>query len=151
MTERDPYAFETFPRGDLSLPISRRQALLTAFTESKVRDSQSRGVNAFKLSALGTMPDELLALMTPRPVTGCRLAEQDGVIVAYLPRADRPVTLFPADSPAMSVYRRFDGQTMIEVMAREMAADREWEQNKAFGYVRGVFLHLITLGVCWPK
>ena len=40
---------------------------------------------------------------------------------------------------------------MIEVIAREIAVDYRWEPTRAFVYVRGVFLHLITEGMCWPK
>ena len=110
MPERDLFAFDTFPRGDLSLRIGRRQVLLTAVTESKVRDTHNSGGNTFRLSALGSMPDELLALITPRPVAGCELGEKEGFFVARLPGTNRPVRLFPTDCPA--------GRSMPGSMAR---------------------------------
>lgn len=150
MSDRDPYAFHTFPRGDLQVPIGRRQALLTLVTESKVRDGQSRGGNAFKLSALGSLADELLGLMTPAPMPGCRVTEEKGLVWAHLSGQEQPVELFPAGSPARSVFDRFDGRTRLEVVAHDLAAEQDWEAEKGFAYVRGLFLHLITLGVCVP-
>lgn len=150
MTARDPYAFETYPRGELAVPISRREVFLTALTEARVREGQSRGANAFKLSALGALQDDLLALLTPAPVPGCRVLVDGELVVAHLPGVERPTELFPAESPANSVLDRFDGRTMIEVIGRALALEQGWEQDKAFAYVRGVFLHLITLGVCRP-
>jgi hypothetical protein len=149
--ERERYAFELFPRGDLSVAIDRREALLRVFTEVKVHDGQSRGGNAHRLSALGSLGDEVLGLLSPTLQPGCRIEEGEGLVWAQLSGARRPMVLFPADSPARSVFERFDGLTMIEALARTLAAEQEWTEAKAFAYVRGLFLHLMTLGVCVPK
>lgn len=150
MTERDPYAFETFPHGDLLLPIGRRQALLTAVTESRVREGQQQGGNAFKLASLGSLPDELIALLTPRLAAGCTIRDDGRFVVADIEGRD-PVALFPIGLPASQVVARFDGRTMVESIAATLAAEQEWDHERALRYVRGVFLHLITLGVCWPS
>lgn len=144
-------AFETFPRRDLSIKIGRRQALLTVATELKVREGHGRGKPAFRLSALGKLADEMLALVSPVPVPGCEIAEKDGLVWAYLEESHEPLMLFPSASPARSVVRRFDGRTMLEVIARHFAAEMDWDQARGFAYVRGVFLHLTELGVCLPN
>ena len=151
MTERHTYAFETFPRGDLTIKIDRRQALLTVATQLKVRERQSRGEAAYRLSALGSLADERLAVVSPVPVPGCAIAEQDGFVWAHVPGVERPTKLFPVESAARSVFNRFDGRTMLEVVARHLSAEVHWDDAKAFAYVRGVFLYLTELGVCLPN
>jgi hypothetical protein len=151
VSERERYAFELFPRGDLPVAIDRRQALLAVVTQFKVCDGQSRGGNAHRLSGLGSLGDEVLGLLSPALVPGCRIEEGEGLVWARLPGAKRPVALFPADSPARSVFGCFDGSTTIDVLAGRLAAEQEWTQAKAFDYVRGLFLHLVTLGVCAPN
>jgi hypothetical protein len=151
VAERDRYAFELFPRGDLPIAIGRREALLKVVTDLRVRAGQGRGGNAHRLSGLGSLGDEVLGLLSPMLLPDCRIEEGEGLVWARLSGARRPVALFPADSPARSVFDRFDGQTMIESLARTLAAEQEWAEAKAFAYVRGLFLHLMTLGVCAPK
>jgi hypothetical protein len=46
---------------------------------------------------------------------------------------------------------RFDGRTPLREIAEGVRAVSGWEPERAFAYVRGVFLHLVTLGVCVPK
>lgn len=148
-TARDPFAFETFPRGDLQLKIDRRQMFMTAVTAAKVREGRQRGGNAFTLSSLGNLADELLGLLSPTLVPECRIESANGFVWAHVSGQD-PIKLFPSDSPAHAIVTRFDGRTMIEVLARELGADQGWEAAKAFAYVRGLFLHLTVLGVCLP-
>jgi hypothetical protein len=148
---RDPYAFENYPRAELSIAIPRRQALLTTVTEARVREGQSAGGEAMRIASLGTLPDELIALFTPRPIDGCVFSRQDGFVVATVgPRAD-PIKVCPASLPAAGVLARFDGRTMLESIARALASEQGWDDALALRYVRGVFLHAISLGVCWPK
>lgn len=151
MSERDRFAFETYPRGDLPVKIDRRQMFLSFATAARVREAESRGVNAFRLSSLGSLADELLGLLSPAQVPGCRLAEDRGLVWAHLPGARQPVALCSSDSPARTILHRFDGHSMIERIARDLAADQAWSEAKAFAYVRGLFLHLIVLGVCVPR
>lgn len=151
MSEQDHFAFEMYPRRDLAVKIDRRQMFRTFATASEVREGQRRGGNAFTLSSLGSLADELLGLLVPATIPGCRIAEDSGLVWAHLPGADRPVALFPIDSPARTILHRFDGRSMVEVIARDLAADQEWSEAKAFAYTRGLFLHLTVLGVCLPR
>lgn len=143
-------AFDTFPRRDLSIKIGRRQALLTVATELEAREGHRGGKPAFKLSALGHLADELLALVSPVPMPGCEIAEKDGFVWACFEESHEPLLLFSSASPARSVVHRFDGRSMLEVIARHVAAEMNWDEARGFAYVRGVFLHLTELGVCVP-
>lgn len=132
MTHRDSEAFESFPRRRLAFKWGRRQVLSLLSTELHVRADRVRGGSAFKLPDLGCLPDELLELMTP-------------VIVADCTRTVSPT------SPATRVLTYFDGETPLHAIARSVAEEFGWPASRAFAYVRGVFLHVVTEGICVPK
>lgn len=126
--------FATFPRARLVLKWHRRQLLSSLTTELRVRSEQSHGVASFKIPDLGLMPDDILEIMTPVRLPGKRTTD-----------------LFPAAAPAARVLELCDGSRMLAEIARRLVQENGWDEPYAFRYVRGVFLHLVTVGVCLPK
>lgn len=151
MTPGDSDGFESFPRGQLSLRWDRRRLLSVLTSEIRILTEASRWGATRRLADLGSMPDDLLGLLTPALVAESEITERDGSVWGELPPARRPVKLFHAGTPAASVFERFDGQTTLAAIARCLAEDLGWESSRAFAYVRGLFLHLITLGFCIPR
>lgn len=151
MTGVDSDAFDTFPRGRLSLKWDRRKVLSMFATELRVLADARHGGSAYKLSDLGNLPDDLLELMTPVIVPGCTITERQELMWGGFARSTRRVRLFSAASPARRVCESFDGRTPLGVIGRRLAEETGWEPTRAFAYTRGVFLHLVTLGFSLPR
>jgi hypothetical protein len=150
MAWRSNEAFEQFPRKRLTLKLDRRQMLSLFTTELRVASDVACGNVAMKLPDLGTVPDEVIELLKPRRNPECRIVEEDGVICGYC-AGERRVALFSSDAPARSVLKDFDGQVPLWKAGTNLAEATGWDSARAFAYVRGVFLHLVTLGVCFPQ
>ncbi len=151
MTETDREAFDRFPRGRLSLKWDRRQVLTAFVTELRVMADERRGGSAYRLSDLGTLPDDIVELLTPTLAPLCTFVERHGFVCGYPRFGKRPVRLFSVASPAKPAFACFDGRTPLGAIARRLQNELGWESARAFAYVRGLFLHLVTLGFCLPK
>ena len=145
------YAFDQFPRCDLSLKLDRRQVLFGVATQFRVRQERSRGKATYRLSELGSLTDEQVAPIAPMMVPGLALLEHQRFLWADHPSPKRRVRLFPLESPARLAFDRFDGQTLIDTIAGDLAVATGGDKPHAFAYVRGLFLHLVTLGICVPR
>ena len=151
MTDPSQDAFEAFPRQRLALKWSRRQLLAALSTERRVVSAQRRGGTAYKLPDLGTLPDDLLELLTPVVVAGSRIVEDQGAFWGT-PGAGGPrVRLFSAASVAASALAHFDGSAPLGVIAARLAGQTGWDPYRSFAYTRGLFLHLVSWGFCLPK
>lgn len=150
MAERDPRAFESYPRRALSMQLDRRQMLTVFATELRLQATRQQGDDIFKLSDLGWLPDEQVEGLVPSVVPDCCIIERDQFVCAIIREGTAPVRLFLASSPAAAAFARVDGTTSLAGIARYLADEKSWDLLHAFGYVRGVFLHLVTLGVCRP-
>jgi hypothetical protein len=123
--------FAAFPRRPLTLRWHRRQMLTSLATELRVRSQRRDGGNDMKIADLGTLPDEILELMTPI-LAPHYAAEQFG--------------------PAFSaVIERMDGRSTLREIAGRLAAETGWNADHAFAFTRGVFLHLVSEGNCLPR
>ena len=109
--------------------------LSSLVTQVRVGLAETAGGTIVKLADLGTMPDEILELQRPLPVEGAA-AEHSPVL-----RLDA----------SRLVAARFDGRTTLGEVARQLARDRGWNEAYAFAYARGVFLELVSAGLCRPK
>lgn len=143
--------FEQFPRARLQVAWARRDALLSLWREFKVAAEKREGHVAFQLPALGTLPDEMLALIRPALAAGCRIEESEGLMWGRRALATKPIRLFPTSSPAMRVLDHVDGDSLLGDVARQLGAETGWPPELAFAYTRGVFLHLVAVGICRPK
>ncbi len=84
-----------------------------------------------RIADLGTLPDEILELMTP--------------ILAPHYAAE------PLGAELAAVVRAIDGRSTMRQVADRLAAEAGWDGVHAFGYARGVFLHLVSGGHCLPR
>jgi len=151
VNEQRPDGFECFPRERLRVNLDRRQLLGFVWTELKVAAHRQQGGAAVKLPDLGSLSDELLELITPTISPHYRLGEHDDFLWAHPVRDGRPIKLFPASSPARRVLNHIDGAKMLGAVALRFSTDVGWEPELGFAYVRGVFLHLVTVGLCLPR
>lgn len=128
MSEAAP-DFAGFPRQRLALHWNRRQMLTLLGTEVRLR-SQTGGAGRLKIPDLGTFPDDILELMTPRLASWY-------VLDSFPPPFATAVALMQ------------HGHT-LHAVAEQLRISTGWEGKHAFRYVRGVFLHLVSRGLCLP-
>ena len=151
MIEGAPDDFESFPQGRLRLRWNRRQLLTTVTSELRVLCEAARWGAARGLADLGCLPDDELASLVPAIVPETELVEKAGVLWAHLRGSDSLVRLFSVGSPAGAVLGRFDGHTSLATCAERLSKERGMDPQRAFRYVRGLFLHLVSAGFCSPS
>ena len=102
------------------------------------------------LSQLGNLPDEQLSEIIPKILPDCKILIEHGFVLATPAGADEATELFSVDSPALTVFNQFNGQTFLADVVGTIARNMDWDIDYAFAYVRGVFLSLVVAGVCIP-
>lgn len=152
MSEKaDRFAFEQVPHAALPFNVRRGRLFSALFTEINVYSGKNEGGTAYKLADLGLWPDEKLYMLTPVVAEGCKISLQGGMVYGQPSGTSKPIQLFPVDSPALSVFNQFNGQTLLGEVSRALAHEQGWEVDMAFAYVRGLFLWLVLAKVCAPK
>jgi len=145
------YAFEKFPRGTLVFTYNRRElwSALRANMEAVAKKAQGGAV--YTLADLGDFPDEQIAEVTPIVVPDCQISERDGFIWGQAPNTPHTVCLFPSNSPALAAFNLFNGINFVCEASAELATIMNWDPDHSFAYTRGLFLALVTAGICQPK
>ena len=132
--------------------IDRRDALAMLPREIGIREAQTRGGAALKLSTLGALGDESIACVAPAVAKAWTFVAHDDFLYAQEEHATRAnVKLFPVALPAAALVRAFDGRTKLGTLASDLAARTGWDAARALAYARGVFLHLVQYGICLPN
>lgn len=145
------YDFEHFPRRDLSFKMSRRGLWQTAVLEMEVYEGQAQGGAGYKLANLGSLPDAAIAQIIPLVLPNCRITVADEVVYGQLPGTAHTITLFPCELATLCAFNQMNGRIPLDEIGRYVAAEMEWLPERAFAFVRGVFLHLVQVRVCVPQ
>jgi len=143
-------SFENFPRKYLQFKFSRRGLFGLAKQQYIVTEGESLGGVGFKLSQLGSLPDEELAHIAPRIVPECRISTGDGFIWGALPKSQPPIKLFTRDLDTLAAFNLMNGLTPLGEIGALLAQQLGWEEARAFAFARGLFLHLVKLRVSIP-
>lgn len=146
-----PEAFEQFPRRELRIRHSRRQFLRLLALEMEVAQGQAADGAAYKLSRLGTLADEQLALVRPGLAPGVSIAARDGVVYGRLAESNETRALFSDHWLTAATLRDMDGRNALAEVASGLAARTGWPRPVAFAFARGLFLHLVEQCVCVPQ
>ena len=147
----DPIPFESFPRRALPLGVKRRKMLSTLYTEFMVYTGKGEGGSAMRLSELGIWPDERLEALTPVIISGAEITVKEDYVYGRPPDQKKPWSLFPLDSPALTVYNLINGMTTLLEIADALSHATGWDKDRGFAYTRGTFLYLVLAGICIPK
>ena len=136
-------------QGKLRIRASRRQLFTDLRETARALDADRAGRPALRLSDLGTMPPDELRAITPTIVAGSRIeVEADKVMI----RQDGPVPAasFGIHSLETNIFNLFNGYTSIGEASLAFAKAMDWQEERAFQAVRGVFLELVAGRVCVP-
>jgi len=148
--DNNAFDFENFPHGKLPVHLTRRQFFAGMVTEVRAF-SQTEAHPYYRLCDLGELPDADLAHTVPVPLPGSEVFTEEGYIWGRAAEAKNPVRLFPADSPANYVLQQFSTENSIVAAGRNLAVHTQWDKQRAFAYVRGVFLWLALARLYVPK
>jgi hypothetical protein len=143
--------FDPLYEGNLAFPTNRRQFFESFLLEYQVSAGRSQGGAAYKLSKLGSLPDDQLARVTAAVRSECLISVAEGFVCAQPNPGGPLLRLFPSDSPALQVFNGFNGFNSLAGVADALAREMNWDVAHSFRYVRGLFLYLVTLRVCIPK
>jgi hypothetical protein len=144
------YEFDKFPRGKLPARLPRRQFFTGLINEIRAFTHEEEHP-VFRLDDLGDMEDHDLAQVIPLLLPGSEIKHEDGYVWGRAPEAKKVLRLFPTRSEADFVQEQFDGGHRIVEVARSLAEETGWEKQRAFAYVRGVFLWLVLAKLYVPK
>lgn len=151
MTDNSGYPFEKVPHGRLPINTSRRKFLPTLLTELESYNKKLDGGVVLKLADLGNCPNEELAFVMPVIVPTCKISMEGNSVYARLPSISQPIELFPLDTPAITIFKLFDGTATLDEISEYLSHVTGWDIARAFAYTRGFFLWLVLAGVCVPK
>jgi hypothetical protein len=144
-------AFAAYPRLPLVPRLDRRALLSGLSQELRVSAGRRQGGVAYRLADLGVAPDGDLASVRPRLVEGYTLSDGHGFTWAVHTVHGGRIKICPSNPEAGHVVRAFDGTATLGDVARTLGELTGWDARTSFAYSRGVFLHLVTLGVGVPS
>ena len=129
----------------------RRRFFTHAARETVVWFEEVGGHRHVKFSDLPKLPPEEIAALVPQVRPGVRIVPEGGQVSACLPGASEAVALFRTDEANLAVFNRFNGQNSIGKVAGEVSAALAWPPERSLAHVKGLFFHLLNLGVCVPS
>jgi hypothetical protein len=144
------HPFETFPRQDLYLGLSRRQFFEAMSVELELFAWQGQGANGVKIPSLGSMPDRELYEIIPHIIQGTAIEMRGNEIWATPPKKAKPILLFRSEKLAIFAFNHINGQNSLLQIAQELSEYSMLPADRAFAFTRGLFLTLVKHGVCLP-
>lgn len=134
-------------------PMSRRTFLRALVQEVPVVHGSLKGKKGCRLMDLATLPDEQLAQIKPVINDDYRIFVDQGQVWAeYKIKAETLLELFAVeDEVTRAIFNRFNGRHTLGEVARQVAEDMAWEEERAFQRARSFFLSLVERMICIPK
>lgn len=139
---------------DLTFPCSRRRFLPMLVREAMVTLGMFRGRPGFRLSDLGSLPEDRLASIRPIVNPGFEIRTEDRTVVAQNKQTGAVVKLFSTDDvEALGAFNLFDGRHTLGEVGEQLAEEPAWKGGaaEAFSFARDLFLSLAGKLVCVPK
>jgi hypothetical protein len=143
--------FVTFPRQPLPANISRRELFATLLAGMQAESAKQDGQAVFRLEDLGALPDVDLATIVPIIPLDCQIRPNEGFYWARTSKSVKARQLFLAEPAIEFVLSMINGMASLGDISQKLAARMNWQEERAFAYVRGLFLSLVFVHVCYPN
>ncbi len=143
-------SFWDYPYADLSIRIPRRQLFTLLIKELHIFSDDEKNNGSLKLSSLGSMEDKMLEKLIPFIKSENNIFIKDKVIVLDNKSLDEPLKLCCADELSQFVIELFNGKNSIKNISRSLSMHADISLVQSFNYTRGLFLTLVSFGVCVP-
>jgi hypothetical protein len=139
------------PRGDLPFICNRRGFWRALLNEALVLSDSLRGTPPFKLSELGSLPDNQLAQIKPIVSPDYRIFVDQGHVCSRGKKSGLVLKLFPIAKQNLLAFNLFDGKHDLAEIGERVSQEMDWDEAKGFAHTRDLFLSLVRRLVCVPK
>ena len=141
--------FTRFPYQELEVRIPRRDLMQQVAEQLHIFSQAERARSAFKLSDLGLMEFQLLKNLVPIIIPPYQVTVMNGVL--YMQEGNREkIELCSTDEFTSAALHMFDGKKSIADIALYLAKTTDLTADQCDAYVRGLFLTLVSRGICRP-
>ena len=112
------------PRRDLSFSCSRRTFFRALLQELIVTGGSVKGGQGYRLSELGSLPDDQLAQVRPMVNPEHEIFVDQGQVCSRARKTGATLVLFPMDRENLAVFNLFDGRHSLVATSVTVA---EWQ------------------------
>lgn len=141
--------FSRYPYQELDVCIPRRDLVQQVVEQLHIISHAERSASAFKLSDLGLMELGKIKNLVPAILHPYHVVVRDSAICIQ-ERKNKWVELCAADEYASAALNLFDGKKSIAIISRRLAKTTTMDESQCTAYIRGLFLTLVSCGVCQP-
>jgi hypothetical protein len=131
--------------------LNRRRFFRSLVGEVISLFEEIRGTPQCRISELFHLPDQTLAKVKPLVQPNIVIAQEQGQVYAYPPGRQEGILLFPAEDENITILEQFNGKLTIAAIAKEFAENNSWSDERAFLFVKDIFLSLVELHICVPS
>ena len=111
-----------------------------------------RGGQGGRLSELGSLPDEELALVRPVVNPAFEIVVEEDSVCGRYEKNGKVIRLFSTEeTEKLMTFNLFNGQMTLGQIGRRVAQEFGWEEARGFAHARGFFLTLVGHLVCLPE
>lgn len=142
--------FINYPYKELEVKVPRRLLFQLAIQELHIFSQPERQDTAFKLSTLGELELGKIKTLVPVIIRPFKVIVLNGAI-NILDDKNQSIELCPADEHSNLAIKLMDGKKDIAEIAGLLSRRTGLSEDKCSAYVRGLFLTLVSFGVCMPK
>lgn len=142
--------FINYPYKELEIKVPRRLLLQLAIQELHIFSQPQRQDAAFKLSMLGEMEIKKIKTLVPVFIKPFKVFVLNG-IVSIRDNNKEIVGLCKADELSSLAIKLIDGKKDIAEIAGHLSQLNGTPIEKCTAYVRGLFLTLVSFGICIPN
>ncbi len=141
---------DEYPRKALPFTCNRRNFFKALLNETVVTLKTVQGGVSFRLSELGSMPDDQLTHIIPTMNPAYEICVEENYLWTRHKQTEKLYKEFPLTEENRRTFNHFNGRKTLGEIACQLSQDLDWEEAKAFAHARGLFLSLADHQVCQP-
>lgn len=146
---KKPVDFIGFPFQELEVRIPRRDLMQLMVEQLHIVSQAERTRSAFKLSDLGLMEFQQLKNLVPFIIPPYQVTIMNSVLYMQEGNGEKNELCSADEFTAMALHL-FDGKKSIADISHHLAKTTALTADQCDAYARGLFLILVSCGVCRP-
>jgi hypothetical protein len=141
---------DDYPRTTLSFGCSRRHFFKALLRETVVVIKTARGGHSFRLSELGSLPDDQLAQIIPAMNLAYEIYVAEDHLWTRHKQTGKTFKEFLLNEENRRTFNLFNGRNTLGEIAWQLSQDLGWEEARSFAHARDLFLSLVDHLACQP-
>jgi hypothetical protein len=111
-----------------------------------------RGGQGGRLSELGSLPDEKLALLKPIVNPAYEILVEEDCVWGRYKSTGAVIRLFGLEErESLLAFNMFDGKHSLDQIGKRLAQEMDWDEARGFAHARDLFLFAANYLVCVPQ